>query len=483
MTVLPGLFVNGAMSADSEGLASLPVIDPATGGEVGSILRGNSEAIDLAVQSAHARFRDPSWRRMPSADRGRLLLRLAAVIRSREDDIARIEAMDVGKPLVQALADIRTAARYFEYYGGMADKVLGGVVPVRWGALDFTLREPHGVCAQIVPWNFPLAMASRGIAPALAAGNCVVAKPAEDASQSLLKLAELAVEAGFPPGALNIVTGLGGEAGAALTAHPLVRHITFTGSVNTGKQVMRAAADRIVPVNLELGGKSPVVVFDDADLDAAASIVLRGFTVNAGQTCNACTRLLVHRRVHDALVDRIAGALSGMRLGHPLRSPDMGPLISLTQQGRVRAHLDAAKNAGLAVREFGTLDDQADLRDGFFVRPTLVEGVRADQAIFHDEVFGPCLSITAFDEEPEAVQLANATQYGLVAAIWTKDVARAMRLVHEIEAGQVYINGFGTGGSVEVPFGGMKSSGIGREKGIEGYINYTLTKSVTAHYA
>jgi aldehyde dehydrogenase (NAD+) len=311
----------------------------------------------------------------------------------------------------------------------------------------------------------------------------VVAKPAEDASQSLLKLAELAIEAGFPPGALNIVTGLGGEAGAALTAHPLVRHITFTGSVATGKQVMRAAADRIVPVNLELGGKSPVIVFDDATLDSAASTILRGFTVNAGQTCNACTRLLVHRGVRDAVLDRLAEALGRMRLGHPLGSPDMGPLISETQRHRVQAHLRAAKDAGLSVREFGTVDDKDDLRGGFFVRPALVDGVGPDHAIFHDEVFGPCLSVTTFDEESQAVQLANATQYGLVAAVWTKDVARAMRLAHEIEAGQVYINGFGTGGSVEVPFGGMKSSGIGREKGIEGYINYTLTKSVTAHYA
>lgn len=483
MAMLRGLYVDGQMADDVDSMGEIPVVDPATGTEVGRILRGDAEAVDRAVRAADARFRDPTWRRMASADRGRLLSRLAVLIRERETELAGIEAGDVGKPLAQALADVRTAARYFEYYAGMVDKILGGVIPVRWGALDLAVREPHGVCAQIVPWNFPLAMAARGIAPALAAGNCVVAKPAEDASLSLLRLGELAMEAGFPAGALNIVTGLGSEAGAALTAHPLVRHITFTGSVETGRRVMHAAAERIVPVNLELGGKSPVIVFADADLDAAAAAVLRGFIVNAGQTCNACTRLLVDQAVRDPLIEKLTAKLARLRLGHPLDGPDMGPLVSRRQLQRVTEHLNAARMDGLAVNQFGVLDDRADLSGGFFVRPSLIEGAGPDHAAFQDEIFGPCLTVTSFQDEDEAVALANATRYGLVAAIWSRDINRALRLSGEVESGQIYLNGFGTGGSVEVPFGGMKESGIGREKGIDGFLNYTQGKSITAHYA
>jgi len=480
-SMLPGLFLGGTMQP-SEGAEGLPVVDPATGRETGAIRRNGAPEIDLAVQSAERRFRDPAWRRLPSAERGRMLMRLAALILEERDALARLEASDVGKPLSQARADITTAARYFEYYGGMVDKVLGSVIPVRWGALDLAVREPHGVCAQIVPWNFPLAMAARGIAPALAAGNCVVVKPAEDASLSLLRLGDLAIAAGLPPGALNVATGLGAEAGAALTAHPLVRHITFTGSVATGRQVMHAAAERIIPVNLELGGKSPVIVFTDADLDAAVGGVLRGFLVNAGQTCNACTRLVVERSIRAAFVERLAERLDAIRLGHPLDDPDVGPLVSRRQFERVQGHLDAARASSIEVRQFGRVDDRQDLQGGYFVRPTLLDGAGPDDPAFREEIFGPCLTVTPFDDEDEAVGLANATDYGLVAAVWTQSLARAMRLVHAIEAGQVYVNGFGTGGSVEVPFGGMKNSGIGREKGVEGFLNYTRQKSATLHF-
>lgn len=465
------------------GSRRLSVICPATGAELGTLARSGCEEIDEAVQAAQRAFETPGWRRMAHADRGRVLLRLATVIREHEEELAVLESLDVGKPISQARNDVRTSARYFEYYGTLADKAFGSVIPVRWGAIDFTMREPYGVVAQIIPWNFPLMMGSRGIAPALAAGNCVVAKPAEDASLTILRLAELAIEAGFPAGALNVVTGYGAEAGDALVRHPLVRHITFTGSVATGTAVMQAAAEGVRPVALELGGKSPNLVFPDADLDAAATSIARSILVNAGQTCNACTRLLVHDHVHDALMERLRAHLAAVRLGHPLADADLGPVISDRQRQRIRGHLDAAAEDGVVATAYGRMPDEPELAGGFYMRPVLLENVAPEHRAFHEEIFGPALAITRFGNDEQAAQLANATNYGLVAGVWTQNVSRAMLLSQTLQAGQVYINGWGTGGSVEVPFGGYKQSGFGREKGVEGLLSYTQLKSITAFFA
>lgn len=478
----PGIVVDGQWRCD-DGWSTLDVTDPATGKVVGALVRGGQDHVNLAVESARRCFDSDAWRRMPVAERGRLLMKLAAAMLDRADELARIESADVGKPLSQAKGDVRTAARYFEYYAGMADKIQGSTIPVRWGVLDFTLREPHGVCAQIVPWNYPLAMAARGVAPALAAGNCVVVKPAEDASLSLLRLGRLAIEVGFPAGALNVVSGYGAEAGAALARHPGVDHITFTGSVPTGTEIMKMAAEGVRPVALELGGKSPNIVLADADMDLAAGMALRGIILNAGQTCNSCPRLLVHRDAHVALLQQLRARFDALRLGRPEDDLDMGPVVSLRQKRRIESYVDLAREQGAAVTEHGIAPTDRELREGFFVRPAILDGVMPDHRVFREEIFGPVLAVTVFDDIDEAVELANASEYGLNAGVFTKDVSHALQLAHRLRVGQVYINGYGSGGSVEVPFGGFKKSGIGREKGIDGFLNYTQTKSVSAHFA
>lgn len=471
------------MTAPMTTAATIDVIDPATGRRVGEIPRGTEVDVDRAVRAAHEAFERPEWRRMAAADRGRLLLALANAIRAHEDELAAIEAGDVGKPLAQALSDVRNTARYFEYYAGMVDKLEGTTIPVRWGVLDMTVHEPYGVAAQIIPWNFPLAMGGRGIAPALAAGNTVVAKPAEDASLSLLRLASLAREAGFAPGVFEVVTGYGNEAGAALVRHPLVRHVTFTGSVATGMQIMKMAAEGVKPVALELGGKAPAIVFADADLDLAARMVAFASLINAGQVCNSCSRLLVARPVADELRAKLAERYAAVRIGAPLTNPDLGPVNSARQRTKIESAVQAAGRDGFEVTRYSAAPAESEYREGFFVQPTLVGGVTPASAAFRDEIFGPVLAMTVFDEVEEAIALANATEYGLNAGIFTKDLSTAMHVAQRVEAGQIYLNGWGTGGGAEVPFGGYKKSGFGREKGFEGMRHYLQTKSITAHFS
>ncbi len=480
-TTTRGLFVDGR-SVDDRATATLEVIEPASGRVTGTILRGDNAAVDLSVQSARRTFVSNGWRRMAAADRGRLLLAVANAVRAKEEELAAVESTDVGKPLSQARNDVRATARYFEYYGGMADKVEGTTIPVRWGAVDTTLREPYGVSAQIVPWNFPLAMAARGIAPALAAGNTVVVKPAEDASLGVLRLAEIAYDAGLPPGALNVVTGAGAEAGAALVRHALVAHVTFTGSLATGTAILKMAADGVKPVALELGGKSPNIVFADADFDLALDTVVRAIIVNAGQVCNARPRLLVERSFADAFGARLAERFAAVRIGAPMSDPDMGPVNSERQRAKIESAVARAVSDGAKAERFASLPKDPELAGGFFVKPGILTGVTARHSAFHEEIFGPVLTVTPFDTVDEAVALANATDYGLNAGIFTENINTAMHVAQMVEAGQIYINGWGTGGSVEVPFGGFKKSGYGREKGLEGLLHYTQVKSVTTHF-
>ncbi len=451
-------------------------LDPATGRPLARLARGDAHDVDAAVAAAGDAL--GGWRATAPVERARVLAAIGRRILAEDEALARTETLDTGKPLRQALTDVRVAARYFEFYAGVADKLFGTTVPLGDGFLDYTVREPLGVSAQIVPWNYPVQIGCRGIAPALAAGCTVVVKPAEEASLSLLRIAQLALECGLPPGALNVVTGLGHEAGAALAAHPGVDQITFTGSLEVGQAIMRAAAENVVPVVLELGGKSPNLVFADADLGVAASTLFAALIQNAGQTCSAASRLIVAREVHDELVAELERRMAAVRIGPGVEDLDLGPLISAEQLERVTGFVEEAEAQGVAVAGGGRAAEASERHGGFFYRPALLDGVPPDARVAREEVFGPVLSVFAFDGDDEAVALANASEYGLVCGVWTRDVSRAHRVAAALESGQVYVNGYGAGGGVELPFGGYKKSGFGREKGMEGLGSYLQTKNV-----
>lgn len=405
-------------------------------------------------------------------------MRLGKLVEGRVEALARLEALDVGKPLKQARADALALARYCEFYGGAADKLMGESIPYLDGYTVYTLREPHGVTAHIVPWNYPMQIIGRSVGAALAAGNCCVLKPAEDACLTALAFADLAKEAGLPDGVLNVVPGLGSEAGAALSGHDGIDHISFTGSVATGSMIQMAAARHVKPVTLELGGKSPQLVFEDADLDAALPFLVNAGIQNAGQTCSASSRILVQRKIYDEVTARMAERYGALKVGQAMSDLDVGPLISAKQKGIVAGFL--AQGADLEMAAQGVLSDAPE--GGNFVAPTLFAGVSADHALARDEIFGPVQVIIPFEDEAEAVAIANGTEYGLVASVWTQNGARQMRLAKAIRAGQVFLNNYGAGGGVELPFGGVGKSGHGREKGFEALYGFTTLKTVAAFH-
>lgn len=456
---------------------TFPTVNPANREVLAEVARGSEADIDQAVEAAERALNSPAWAGVPYAARGRLLNRIAALIRAHAEELAHMETLDCGKPLSQAKNDMETAAQYFEYYAGVADKLFGTTIPISNQYLDYTVREPVGVTAHIVPWNFPLAIASRGVAPALAAGNTVVLKPAEQTPLTALRLGELAMEAGLPPGVLNIVPGFGHDAGAHLASHPRINHVTFTGSVETGIAVMKAAANNVVPVTLELGGKSPNIVFADAGFEGAIAGAIKAIFSNAGQVCSAGSRLLVQRDIHDRFVQELSRRTAGLRIGPGLDDPDLGPIVSEEQFQRVLQYLEVGRQEGARVVIGGEPALEGQLGEGFFVKPTLFDAVQQSMRIAQEEIFGPVLSILPFRDPEEALEIANGVSYGLVAAIWTRDIGRAHRLASQIKAGQIFINNYFAGG-VATPFGGYKKSGFGREKGMESLQSYTQVKNV-----
>ena len=468
--------IGGAWVAPAGG-QTLPLMNPSTGEQIGEIARGQEADVDAAIDAARRAF-EGGWARTPAAERGRILMRLGKLVEGRVEALARLEALDVGKPLKQARADALALARYCEFYGGAADKLMGESIPYLDGYTVYTLREPHGVTAHIVPWNYPMQIIGRSVGAALAAGNCCVLKPAEDACLTALAFADLAKEAGLPDGVLNVVPGLGSEAGAALSGHDGIDHISFTGSVATGGMIQMAAAKHVKPVTLELGGKSPQLVFEDADLDAALPFLVNAGIQNAGQTCSASSRILVQRKVYDEVTARMAERYGALKVGQAMSDLDVGPLISAKQKGIVTGFL--ALGADLEMAAQGVLSDAPE--GGNFVAPTLFAGVNASHALARDEIFGPVQVIIPFEDEAEAVAIANGTEYGLVASVWTENGARQMRLAKAIRAGQVFLNNYGAGGGVELPFGGVGKSGHGREKGFEALYGFTTLKTVAAFH-
>jgi aldehyde dehydrogenase (NAD+) len=462
------------------GGATLPMIDPSDGAPFAAIARGDAADIDAAVRAAQA-ARDGAWAKLSPAERGRLMGTLSRRILEHAEELALIEARDCGKPLKQARADVAACARYFEFYGGAADKLQGSTLPYPEGFAVLTWREPHGVTGHIIPWNYPLQIFGRSVGASLTVGNACVVKPAEDACLSLLRVAELAADVGLPPGALNIVTGLGQEAGAALALHPGIAHISFTGSPATGAWVGAAAAKRHCPVTLELGGKSPQIVFADADLDLALPALVNAIVQNAGQTCSAGSRLLVERSRYDEVLARLGERFAALRAGPALADLDCGPLIRDSQLARVHEFLAEAARDGIATVAQGSVAADAP-SGGYYVAPALLRDVPLDHRLACDEVFGPVLAAMSFTDEADAVRVANATDFGLVAGVWTQDGGRQLRMARAVQSGQVFVNNYGAGGGVELPFGGVKHSGYGREKGFEALYGFTTVKTVVLRH-
>ncbi|MCR4268227.1 aldehyde dehydrogenase family protein [Nitratireductor sp. ZSWI3] len=473
-------FIDGR-SVDSLSGERIDVFSPSDGKVFASIPAANAADVDLAVKAARRAFDEGPWGRMPAVERGRCLTRLFQLVEKNGEELAALESRDTGKPIRQGKADVTATMRYYEFYGGAADKVHGDTIPFLEGYTALTLREPHGVVVGITPWNYPLQILARVVGAALAMGNTLVIKPAEDASLTTLRIAELALEAGVPEGVFNVVSGYGRTAGAALSAHPLVDYVTFTGSPMTGTAIQQAAAINNRGVTMELGGKSPQIVFADADVEAALPVLVNAIIQNGGQTCSAGSRVLIQKAIYEEVATALAARFSKLVAGPHDADLDIGPLINPAQRGRVAGFVEAAREAGIPLLAQGTV--VADTPEGGYYHPPVLFGdVDPGAALAQEEVFGPVLSLFPFEDEADAVRLANGTEFGLVAGVWTRDGARQHRVAKRVRAGQVFVNGYGAGGGIELPFGGFKKSGHGREKGFEALYDMSATKTIVFNH-
>jgi len=470
------IYINGERVIDNS-LDSIETFDPGSGNRIGVVPAGNAQSISDAVDAAQKALHG-AWADISPKDRGQLLWQIGDRVMAEKEKLALVETLDSGKPLRDAEIGVDRTADYFHYYAGVVDKLEGTTVPLGKNKVCFTERVPVGVTGHIVPWNVPINMVARGLAPALACGNTAVLKPAEDTPLTALIMVELMEAVGLPKGVVNVVTGYGNVAGQALAEHLDVRHVTFTGSVQTGKAVMTAAAQHIASVTLELGGKSPHVIMADADLERAVPDILKGIFANCGQICSAGTRLLVESSICNELIDKLAAATRGMRVGHGLSNPDMGPLISKKQLRAVSGFTERAQQRGIQFAIGGSPLAVENYEKGNFFAPSIAIDVPVDDELATDEVFGPVLSVIPIDGLEQAIEISNNSDYGLAAGIHTRDISTAMKYARTIEAGQVYINGYHASGDT-VPFGGMKQSGVGREKGLAGLDAYCETKSIT----
>jgi betaine-aldehyde dehydrogenase len=454
------------------------LINPADNKKLAIVADAGSEDVNLAVEAANRAFYDGPWRRMNSRDRTALLLKIAKLIRENADELARLESNNVGKPIRESEDEVLLAANCFEYYAGVINKSGGKTIPVAAAGVSMTFREPIGVCGLIVPWNFPIAITSWKIAPALAMGNTIIVKPASQTPLTALRLGEIALEAGLPPGVLNIVPGPGSSVGEALVKHPLVRKISFTGSTEIGTQVMKIAADDIKRVTLELGGKSANIVFGDADRENALNGTVWSVLGNAGQDCCARSRLLIEESVYDNFLSELSELFIAVKLGDPLeKTTEMGPLITKAHRSLVYDYIETGINEGAELAAGGKIPSENDLAAGNYLQPTLFGQVNNQMKIAQEEIFGPVLCAIPFKDEEEAVSIANNSQYGLSGSVWTNNLQRALRVVKAVETGVISVN---TGHSVhlEAPFGGVKRSGVGRELGLAALDHYSDLKSV-----
>lgn len=474
------MFIGGSW-VESHSRRNYPVFNPATGKVLAHAPKGDTEDVRAAVDAAKMAFENPAWRQIDPSKRGRTLNKVAQGLRERLADFAKLETQNNGKPLGQAKGDVAMAARHFEYFAGLADKIQGNTIPVPGNRLDYTIKEPLGVTAHVVPWNYPLVMAARSMAPALAAGNTIVAKPASFTPLTLLKFAELCKEAGIPDGVVNVVTGGGDEVGGALAKHPDVKLTALTGSVETGMKVMELASANVSRVVLELGGKNPQLVFRDSDLGKAAKGVLNGIFTNAGQMCWAGSRLLVESSAKDALMSMLVEGANGMKLGNGM-APEttMGPLVADSQKKRVAEYVEAGINEGARVATGASAPEEEELRPGYFYKPTILDSVEQEMKIAREEIFGPVLTVTTFEGEEDAIRKANDSEFGLWAGVWTKDLGRAHRVAGQLDAGIVAINEEPTT-FPQTPFGGFKKSGNSSGQGMDAIATYVRVKNVSVN--
>jgi acyl-CoA reductase-like NAD-dependent aldehyde dehydrogenase len=473
------LFVDGKKVLPSSG-ETFDLVNPTDGTTLAKVAAAGAADVDAAVKVARRAFGDPSWSKMDASERGRVLWRIADLLEKNAEELATIESLNNGKTLREALrGDLPPCVDMFRYYAGFTTKIHGETIPVDGDYLCYTLREPVGVCGQIVPWNYPLLMACWKVAPALACGNTIVLKPSEYTPLTALALGEICKEAGVPDGVVNVVPGLGDPAGEALARHPDVDKIAFTGSIRTARRLLHASADtNLKRLSLELGGKSPLIVLDDADVDAAVKACFWGIFANKGEVCSASSRVIAHAKVKDQFVAKLAERARAMKVGDPLeKTTAMGPQVSARQLETILRYIESGKKEGAKLVAGGERDTEGTKSKGFFVKPTVFDEVRPSMAIAQEEIFGPVLAVLTAKDDDEAIELANGTTYGLVGAVFTRDVARAHRMARRVQAGTVWLNMW-NGFDSAAPFGGVKQSGWGREMGARALELYTETKTV-----